>query len=381
MTTDELDHRIRRLSRAIEEKAEALLELELDQTRQLLEKSALTGATASAWETVSAGLAGAWEAKGVLEGHLDRVRTVRGRKARLGRDRMVELEELLEGHTLGAPPARRSPVELVKRCFAAIADARRLIESVSQAWDAFVPRLTTANATLRACADLLEELGVTPGPALAEARRELARLTGACAGDPLSVAPESVAALEGDVASVRAEAERLRDLRADADGRLAEARGLLAEARRAEEDAREAHRVALAKISGADLPRPASLPGDLEDELDRIVALARSGAWREADDALRRWGARTTSARGEAQRVAAANRAPIALRDELRGRLAAYQAKAQRLRLLEDAALAALHARAYRILHTAPTDLGEAGDALRRYQEGLSQTAEREVVR
>jgi len=384
MTIEELDHRIRRFSTAVQEMAETLLELELDPTRELLENSKRAGATASAWTPVSTALGRAWEARTLLEAHLERVRELRGRKPRLSRERLLELDELLERPMLavpGEPGARDSCQALLKRSSAAIADAQQLIAMVSKTWDALVPRLTTANATLRASGELLEQLGADPGPGFADARRELQRLTDTVAGDPLSAAPEPVAALEAAVAEVRADAERLRDLRSDTGARLAEARDLLTELRAAEADAHEAHRVAEEKIAGAELPKPATPPANLEEELDAIAGLLQSGAWREGADALRHWHLRATAARDQARGVAAANRAPIALRDELRGRLGAYQAKAQRLRLLEDPALAALHARAHRILHTAPTNLDEAGAVLRRYQEGLSLPPEHEVLR
>ena len=88
-----------------------------------------------------------------------------------------------------------------------------------------------------------------------------------------------------------------------------------------------------------------------------------------------------TAVRDAAQQVEAANLAPVALRDELRRRLDAYRSKASRLRLLEDPDLAAVHARAQRVLHTAPTDLTEADGLVRAYQAGLSSRANREILR
>jgi chromosome segregation ATPase len=201
------------------------------------------------------------------------------------------------------------------------------------------------------------------------------------ARDPLGAPTARIEALEQTVAAARASVEHLRDFRTDLERRLAEARALLDKARSAEQEAREAHRTAQEKIAGAQLPAPVAVPDDLAAELDRVEDLARSAAWPEACERLYRWRLDATRARDEAQAIAAANRAPIATRDELRGRLNAYQAKAHRLRLLEDPELAALHARAHRMLHTAPTDLGAAADVLRLYQAGLSSNAERETVR
>jgi hypothetical protein len=66
MTLEELDLRLRHLSRDVEHSGEALLALELDQTRALLDKAALTGATAVAWAPAAAALVHAWEAQALL---------------------------------------------------------------------------------------------------------------------------------------------------------------------------------------------------------------------------------------------------------------------------------------------------------------------------
>jgi ABC-type transporter Mla subunit MlaD len=384
MTLEELDLRLRHLSRDVEHRGEALLALELDQTRAMLDKANLVGATAAAWAPVSAALVHAWEAQGLLEEHLQHMRDLRGRRSKLGRERLLELRDLIDGRVLpepGAGAGRSSPAELLVRSSAAVEEARRLVDTVSQKWDALVPQLKTASATLRECSETLDELGAASSAELIEARDELARLTDAVTNDPLGATPEQFAPLEADVAAVRDQVDRRRDLHADTEPRLQQARDLLAEARRAVDDAHEAHATAIAKIAESAVPAPAPIPPDLADELGEAVELVRAGAWQEGGAAVERWHARATGVRDEARRIEAANRAPIAERDELRRRLGAFQAKAQRLRLLEDPELATLHARAQRVLHTAPTDLREAADLVRRYQEGLSAQDKREAVR
>jgi hypothetical protein len=384
MAIDEVDLRIRSLTGAVEDSADALLALELDQTRQLLEKSTLRGTTAAAWTSTSSALILAWEAQATLEDHLSRVRELRGHRSRVARDRLRELEELVDGRVLASPGsagARCSASELLSSSAVAVEEARRFVASVAQIWDALVPRLTTANATLRACAELLEELGATQGGDVAPTRSALARLTTAVAEDPLAATPESVDGLEASVAAIRARVEGVRDFRADFDARLERARDLLAAAQRSDTEARAAHAAVLEKIAGPNVPVPVPLPAKFGAELDDAVSLARSGAWQEAQDTVERWRALATDVHDAAKQVQAANRALIALRDELRRRLDAYRAKASRLRLLEDPELAAVHAGAQRALYTAPTDLTEAADLVRRYQVGLSSAANREILR
>jgi hypothetical protein len=108
--------------------------------------------------------------------------------------------------------------------------------------------------------------------------------------------------------------------------------------------------------------------------------MSAQGDWRAAGNLLVQWTTRCRDALDEAQRALAANEAPVATRNELRGRLDAYRAKAYRLGLLEDPAVAGLYARAQDALFTAPTDLEKAEQLLRRYQQALTGPASREVT-
>ena len=63
-------------------------------------------------------------------------------------------------------------------------------------------------------------------------------------------------------------------------------------------------------------------------------------------------------------------------REELRGRLDAYKAKAGRLGLAEDTALTELHQRAYDLLWTSPCDLRGATVTLADYQRAITSRAE-----
>jgi hypothetical protein len=64
--------------------------------------------------------------------------------------------------------------------------------------------------------------------------------------------------------------------------------------------------------------------------------------------------------------------APLAARNELRGRLDAYRAKANALGLLEDPDAEAVYNEARGILFTAPTDLAVAVSLVDRYQKAVS---------
>src|SRR5207237_464342 len=153
-----------------------------------------------------------------------------------------------------------------------------------------------------------------------------------------------------------------------------------------------------AKEQAADLGE-ADVTGALAaagDELAHLRALLSSdplALWRGSGvdttrlDRLRQQAAAAVARAGglvrlrqDAQRHRDAERAATALlrrRDELRGLLDAYQAKAARLGAAEDIELAAHYRQASDLLWTAPCDLAAATAAVTRYQQAILALSER----
>jgi hypothetical protein len=146
------------------------------------------------------------------------------------------------------------------------------------------------------------------------------------------------------------------------------------------EAAANARAESLDKIAHPVVVDPPALAGDIEGGLERVAQTAARGDWRAAANLLTQWTTRCRDAVSAAERALAANRAPLAARHELRGRLDAYRAKAFRLGLLEDARIAGLYARAKEALYSAPTDLAEAEQLVLRYQQALTGPTPREVA-
>ncbi len=130
------------------------------------------------------------------------------------------------------------------------------------------------------------------------------------------------------------------------------------------EDAVAAWQLAAAKIAaGALPPEPAGL-ADLAARLAGLDSLLASGRWTRLAselDLLDRELATATAAFKEAERAVVA---AMAKRDELRGLLGAYKAKAARLGGVEDPGLAERYDQARDLLWTAPCDLAAAEAAV-----------------
>jgi hypothetical protein len=101
--------------------------------------------------------------------------------------------------------------------------------------------------------------------------------------------------------------------------------------------------------------------------LDRLQQQADAGGWEPASAGLAAWRKSADACLAEAQRVAGANAAPVGRRNELRGLLDAYRAKAAAHGRDEDGRLARLHAAAKDALYTAPCALDSAEGLVREY--------------
>ena len=126
----------------------------------------------------------------------------------------------------------------------------------------------------------------------------------------------------------------------------------------------------IAKIAAEALPAPPSVSG-LAARLAALDGLRAEGRWTRLDSELdlveRQATAVTKGCRDTEQQAVAL----LDQRDELRGRLDAYRARAAKLGGAEDAGLDARYDRARDLLWTAPCDLSAAADAVTGYQQAV----------
>lgn len=258
------------------------------------------------------------------------------------------------------------------------ADAERastLISQLGTAWRNAVPRLDALRARLASATATAEGLGMPGDPELAAARTVVDDATAQAAADPLGAEIDDADRLVEQVEHRLSELARTRagiggDLDAAAK-RLDEIAGLLvagAGARAAAEDRIVDPGGLVAPIDPSELDA-----GDraLRPWLARIRSQAGAGAWPAAAKGLEQWREEAEALHARATAVAAANRAPLERRNDLRGLLDAYRAKAAAQGLAEDPALTARYRSAREALYAYRCDVRRAETLVRDYGRAI----------
>jgi hypothetical protein len=368
-----------------------LLELDSSFGKQLLTGAELTGETRRRWDAAAAALAILWQVYEAYSAVVDQAAEAVTRH--LGPRELTALTALLTGRSvrLAAGPAPLAGRDLadpgredltlataVARMRGAFSSVTEVVSAAEHVWTEVAGRLDTAGAELARVTPLSAALGdeALTGN-LAAAQGKLTRMRDTLNSDPLAlwqggaVDTSGADRLQERIAAAVARADELIQLRNEARQRVGEARTAAIAARSARDDAVAAWQQAAAKIAAGGLPPPPAELADLSARLDGLGPLLDAGRWpRLASelDLLDRELATATARFHEAERAAVA---ALAKRDELRGLLGAYKAKAARLGAVEDAALAERYDRARDLLWTAPCDLTAAEAAVAGYQQAV----------
>jgi len=368
-----------------------LLELDSSFGKQLLAGAELTGESRRRWDATAATLATLWQVYEAYSAVVDQAAEAVTRH--LGPRELTALTALLTGRSVQlasgpAPLAGRdladpghedltlaTAVARMRGAFSAVTD---VVAAAEHVWTEVAGRLDTAGAELARVTPLAAALGDEAlAGNLAAAQGKLARIRDTLNSDPLAlwqggaVDTSGADRLQERVSAAVARADELIRLRDEAHQRVDEVRTAATAARSARDDAVAAWQRAAAKIAAGDLPPPPAELADLSARLAGLGPLLAGGRWpRLASelDLLDRELAAATASFNEAERAAAS---ALAKREELRGLLGAYKAKAARLGAVEDAALAERYDRARDLLWTAPCDLTAAEAAVSGYQQAV----------
>jgi hypothetical protein len=126
------------------------------------------------------------------------------------------------------------------------------------------------------------------------------------------------------------------------------------------------------KIADPGLPPLPSSVAVLRVRLGDLDGLRRQSRWAELVDAAAALEGQARRAAERARELRSAADGLLGRRDELRGRLDAYRAKAARLGYAEDERLTEAYGRARDLLYVAPCDLRGATRAVFAYQQALA---------
>jgi hypothetical protein len=369
-----------------------LLELDSSFGKQLLAGAELTGDTRRRWDAAATTLATLWQVFSAYSAVVDQAAEAAARH--LGPRELAAISGLLTGRSVQlasgpaplagrdlADPGREdlTPATAVARMRGAFSSVTEVVSAAEHVWTEVAGRLDAVGAELARVTPLAATLGdeALTGN-LTAVQGELARLRDTLNSDPLALwqpgGTVDTSGADGLAARVTAAATRVDELvrlREEAHQRVAEVTAAAAAARSAREDAVAAWQQAAAKIAAGALPPPPAGLADLSGRLDGLAALLAAGRWTRLAselDLLDRELATATAGFREAERAVVA---AMAKRDELRGLLGAYKAKAGRLGAAEDASLAERYDRARDLLWTAPCDLAAAEAAVAGYQRAV----------
>ncbi|MGA2127722.1 MAG: hypothetical protein ABSG76_16405 [Xanthobacteraceae bacterium] len=348
------------------------------------------GETSSGINDALAALDELWKDYLLINALLDQAGALR-KQASLFHDHDAEIEDLLHGRSIALPAAHiplaerglltrseRSDKVTADELLAAMDSiftmAKQTVLAVDEAEIRLKPQIAALADEARRLAARADAIGEAGD---AETARQIAALGDLLAADPLGAVRkvEQTRALLDDWRASLDAAERER---ATAGAALVAAREALGHLEQLSRQAQSAHQESSAKIGGRSrLPRPtdASVTAQFATWLDTLEARLAGGEWRDARAGLEKWMASCTAHQDTERRILAENLAPLAARDELRGRLKALHAKAgvyagRGARL--DPAAARLADEATDILYGPAADLDKAGRLISAYEAAIN---------
>jgi hypothetical protein len=386
-----IDQRIASMGATVQHMSEHLIELDADVTRQMLDaSSSLTGKTAEAWALAERQLADLWRGRVALIDVFEEIVRERGSRSSVSKAVLGRLTTLLEGESVSVPSpnpttGHRTLTEaadptvthtidqLVASMSIGYDSVVALVSAVGAVWTETGPRLTALGSQVEQLEAMVVDTGSRRPNDLAAARRALADAEALARNDPLSLpadlVPSITSMIERATLSIRDSAaarEQLLAETADVSTALEDCRQGLYRAR--SESQFSAAKIVLAE-SGEELDQADDELGTLRDELQALIqgASPPAGVRRHVAQLQQR----ADRLREKVEQLEIKAGAGIATRDELRGRLDAYRAKAQAIGLGENTELDRLFHDARDLLYSAPCDVGRAEDLVRAFQRAI----------
>ena len=393
---DRIDEALAGAQAAVAKLGPALFELDAERERRRPDLPHLTGTSEAAWNASATQLSVLWSWYRTLASAIEGITDRRQATARRPAD-LLEIWELLSTASIEVPldsrelarsclpesemmPERASIALLVRVISETYEHVAETIASLFAVRDMALPRLEELARAMSQADDQAMSTGLRLPNAAVAIRRQLDELRDQTSSDPLSVDVDQIPSLAAAVERVGADVAEAAALLANVEEEFADLETSLQSAEAGIRDAGAAVGLANEKIAGVgvgpdDVVVLEQAADHLRDDLSQArlrAATDRPGAQRAA----RALEARIATVRSDAARLTSAATEPIAVRQELRGRLDGYRAKAYSLGRGEDTYLDRLYRAAQDLLYTAPCDLAGAERRIAAYQAAVSASGE-----
>jgi hypothetical protein len=385
MTVEEIDRLLQLWTSRIEAAAAGLAELRALPSYEILENLALTGETKSRIGPAIRAFDSVWRDYDLLSQTVQKAADMRAKISRfsISSQKWYEIEAILTGASVPANEqatiadrdlltsnSAESGItleQLLGRLNTAFQRGRDGVLEIDGAWKALDAKLSPAVA-------FLDSHRAESTAGMAELRAMVEALRPRVIHDPIGANREFDARIAPAFNRTRSAVEKLEAQRRTLPGDLAAARDLLKVLGECRGRNEQAFRECGEKVSGRSaepaLPsRRISEYGEILDGLEKLREEA------EIDQACEQLESVTDELRrllAEEERALGLNRAPLELRRELRGRLAALKAKAAARGRVEEPELARLAERASALLYSRPTPLDEAAGLVKEYEMRLN---------
>lgn len=394
MSRDEVDRALERIKGERERITRVLFELDGHQGYQLLKGARLTGATERRRDELNGQMTTLWT---LFEAHgrvLGEAVELRARHSRPGQAQLAELTRLLTGtsveltsreipleeRTLLGPTGEWLSLDAVVARMTPLYDAATdTIASIDAIWSTLLTRLGEVESTAQAVAAMLGSLGGQDAE-FDQISRRLAQVQETVRADPLALAPDgradtsAIDAVADDLVELRGRLEGAVRIRDEHEDRVRGIEATIGLVRTAREEAAQATETVLAKIASPSLPDLPDLATALTDRLAGLTALRDEGRWSDLAARVADLERSAATALDQTRTATGLISGLLDRRDELRGRLDAYRAKAGRLGRAEDDGLTRLYQEAHDLLWTSPCDLRQATVALSTYQRAIASS-------
>lgn len=390
-TVSEIDAKLASLTRACASIDAKLAEL--DETLKTFTGAGLTGVSAAAWNAVAPKAGELWRYFLVLRGTVQEAAELRGTRSGLSREELDDLGVRLFTDSVTLPEVPSALLSTVLIDTSRTVSMDRVVDLLSamyeevatvanrivRAWETAGPRVAEVEAAVTSLAQDAAQAGVAVPAAADTVRQQLGSLKATLAHDPLAIDDATLGGLARRAGDARVSLRNLIAARDGLAGRLADSRRTLDSLAQGLDEATVLRAEAALKIAGAngrlvDLgPLVTDLPG-LRARLDGIAAQAAD--WERATGELDSLDAEVAAFRAAIYRSVTDCRQELDRRNQLRGLLDGYRAKAQAIGRGEDTALSSLYDRARDALYSAPCDVDAAAGLVAAYQRAVRERQE-----